>query len=106
MNFSKYRIREREILSEMMDYCSKIISHRRKEDERFLDVSVCISTRSGGVEIKHNEETIIVIRYDDRSNFYYFLEKMSVGKRVLNKRIIIEDKDDFYSYFNHVVQKT
>lgn len=105
LNFSKHRVSERALLSEMMDYCNKIIFHRSKEDEKYLDISVCISTRTGGVEIRYDGETIIVIRYDERNDFYYFLGEFVIDeRRVLKNRIIIENKEDFYSYFDHIIK--
>lgn len=110
MNFSKHRVSERKMLSEMMDYCYNIISHRRKEDEMYRNISVCISTRTGGVEISYNEglrneELLLAIRYDHRNDFYYFIEKVNVNGRVLNSRVLIENKDDFYAYFNSTINQ-
>lgn len=105
LNFSKHRVSERAMLSRLMDYTHKIITHRRKQDDRYLTVSVCISSKSNGVEITHNNETIMVVKYDERNDFYYFLEKVTINSRTLSNRVVIEDKDDFYAYFDYVVKQ-
>lgn len=104
MNFSKHRVTERKMLSEMMEYCNDILSHRRKNDENYSKLHTCISTRTGGVEIRKQDELVIVIRYDDLNDHYYFLEKKVYNDRILTSRIIINDKKDFYAYFDEVVE--
>lgn len=107
MNFAKHRVSEREMLSEMMRYCNKIITHRRQKDERYLKIQACISTRTGGVEIITNREDslILAIRYNERNDFYYFLEKECYGARVLENRITINCKGEFYAYFNEKIDE-
>lgn len=109
MNFSKHRVRERQMLSEMLTYCDKILKHRRTMDERYKNLSSCISTRTGGVEITYRENQVdkilLAIRYDERNDFFYFLEKLLIGKTTLENRILIEEKEDFYAYLDHLVNK-
>ncbi|MEK4025383.1 hypothetical protein [Sporosarcina sp. FSL W7-1283] len=109
MNFTKYRVTENTMLSEMMRYCSSIISYRREKDEDYPDVYSCISTRTGGVEVRKrnynmsDDELLLAIRYDVNNDFYYFLEKKEFGIRILENRVIIYDKEDFYTYFDNVI---
>lgn len=114
MNFSKHRVRERQMLSELLTYCDKVLTHRRKVDERYQYLSSCISTRTGGVEITYGDrknamitnKLLTAIRYDERNDFFYFLEKIHIGKTTLENRILIEEKEDFYAYLDHLVDKT
>lgn len=110
MNFAKHRVTEEKMLSELMDYCLKIIRHKRKTNEDFLNMYCCISTRTHGVEIiyklpNRTEQMLMAIRYDERNDFYYVIETLEIGKRKLENRIILKDREDFYAVFDHKYEK-
>lgn len=108
MNFTKHQVTEYKMLSEMMDYCKKILDHKQEQDTHFAQFSTCISTRTNGVEVNYydkemGEKFILAIRYDERNDHYYFLENRTIGKMTLENRIIIHNKAVFTAYFEEAL---
>ena len=110
MNFSKHRVTESKMLTEMLNYCSSILAYRKKQNAVYSRFSTCVSTVTGGVEIRYKaddsqEHVILAIRYDDLNDYYYFLSKIELDNRSLETRIVIWDRDDFTAYFDHTINQ-
>lgn len=109
MNFSKHSKEEWEMSYNITKYCRKIFNHREKSDVRYKNISV--STYAGETYIYHKEnwnrlDKIMTIRYDERYGLYYFLEynKYRNKRAVLENRIYIRSKKEFYSYFDYKLE--
>lgn len=100
------------MLSEMMSYCNKILKHRIKHDEKYLDIGVSIRHTHELVSVvveprfsNDDEQEVIRIKYDVQNDFYYFYKKEKYSGRDLEHRVIVYDKKDFYAYFDELLEQ-
>lgn len=110
MNFSKHNKEEWEMSYNITSYCRRIFNYRKKKDDRYKNIST--STYAGETYIYHKEswnksDKIMTIRYDERYGLYYFLEYIKYKNKrvVLENRIYIRSKKEFYSYFDYKMEE-